>query len=97
MKRLSDMPQVMTRFLTQNRCRLFSFSARNFSSKINVVTVCFLLAQRNNPGSVGSCRRIRCASSAGDGNRGQNDYATGAAKASREYFVDRWIASLCSQ
>src|ERR1700739_1954989 len=48
MKRLSDIPQVMTRFLTQNRCRLFSFSARYFSSKINAVIVCFLLAQRSN-------------------------------------------------
>src|ERR1700752_5539762 len=51
MKRLSDMPQVPTWFLSQDRCRLFSFSVHNFSSKINVVTVCFLLAKRSNPGA----------------------------------------------
>jgi hypothetical protein len=49
MKRLSDMPQVPTKLLAQNRCRLFPFSVHSFSSKINVVTVCFLLAQRSNP------------------------------------------------
>jgi hypothetical protein len=37
-------------FWPQNRCRLFSFSVHSFSSKINVVTVCFLLAKRSNPG-----------------------------------------------
>src|SRR5277367_2925479 len=38
------------RFRRANRLHHLSFSARNSSSKINMITVCFLLAKRSNSG-----------------------------------------------